>query len=74
MDHRETPRGFLLRLDRGEDLKIKLETMNEGTSVAFQLNGRKFGSLGKGDEVVIDKARNVTVNGEKRPPQESPPK
>lgn len=55
----------------GEDLKIKLETMNEGTSVAFQLNGRKFGSLGKGDEVVIDKARNVTVNGEKRPPQES---
>jgi hypothetical protein len=52
-----------------DDLKIELETRNEGNSVAFELNGKKFGNLAKGDEVVIDEERNVTVNGEARPPE-----
>ena len=57
-----------------DDLNIELETVNEGNSVAFQLNGKKFGNLSKGDEVVIEEERNVTVNGEKRTPRKSPPK
>lgn len=49
-----------------DDLNIKLETMNEGDAVAFQLNGKKYGTLAQGDEVAIDEERNVTVNGEER--------
>ena len=45
-----------------DDLKIELQTMDEGKSVAFQLNGREICNLAKGDEVVIDEERNVTVN------------
>ena len=56
-----------------DDLEIELVTMNGGDIVAFHLNGRKFGNLKRGDKVVIDEERNVTVNGETRPPAESPP-
>jgi hypothetical protein len=52
-----------------DDLKIELETMDDGNSVAFQLNGKKIGNLAKGDEVVIEEDRNVTVNGEDRTPE-----
>ncbi len=45
-----------------DDLKIELQTMDEGKSVAFQLNGRKICNLAKGDEVIVDEDRNVTVN------------
>ena len=56
-----------------DDLKIALETAEEGDSVAFQLNGKKLGNLEKGDEVTIGEDRDVTVNGEKRTPAEGSP-
>lgn len=46
-----------------DDLHIKLKTMNEGKSVAFQLNGKEICNLAPGDKVVINEERNVTVNG-----------
>lgn len=57
-----------------DDLKIKLQTMDEGKSVAFELNGRKLGNLERGDKVEIEKGRSVVVNGKNRIPAESPPK
>lgn len=47
----------------GDDLKIELRTMKQGSSVAFQLNGKEVCNLARGDQVVIDEERNVTVNG-----------
>ncbi len=57
-----------------DDLKIKLQTINEGKSVTFELNGKNFGDLKRGDKVEIEKSRNVLVNGGKRTPENSPPK
>lgn len=57
-----------------DDLKIKLKTMNEGTSVTLDLNGKNFGTLERGDKVEIEKNRNVMVNGEKRTSEDSTPK
>ena len=57
-----------------DDLKIKLQTMNEGTSVTFDLNGKNFGTLERGDKVEIEKSRNVIVNGEMRTFEDSTPK
>jgi hypothetical protein len=56
-----------------DDLTIELVTKDEGKLVNFRLNGRNFGDLKRGDKVVIDEERNVTVNGEKRTTAESPP-
>ena len=51
-----------------DDLKVELQTNNEGKSVAFELNGKSFGDLEKGHKVLIAKDRSLTVNGEKRTP------
>jgi hypothetical protein len=56
-----------------DDLTIELVTKDEGKLVNLRLNGRNFGDLKRGDKVVIDEERNVTVNGEKRTTAESPP-
>lgn len=56
-----------------DDLTIELVTKDEGKLVNFRLNGRSFGDLKRGEKVVIDEERNVTVNGEKRTTAESPP-
>lgn len=53
-------------LTLADDLKIDLKTTDEGGSVAFQLNGKSFGTLKKGDKVTVKKDRSVTVNGEAR--------
>jgi hypothetical protein len=57
-----------------DDVKINLQTMNEGTSVTFDVNGKKFGTLKRGDKVEIEKSRNVMVNGEKRTAEDGSPK
>ena len=57
-----------------DDLKIKLQAMDEGNSVSFELNGKNFGNLERGDKVEIEKDRSVVVNGKNRTPAESPPK
>jgi len=48
--------------------------MNEGQSVTFELNGKNFGDLERGDKVEIEKSRNVLVNGGKRTSEKSPSK
>ncbi len=55
-----------------DDLKINLQTMDEGKSVRFELNGTDFGNLEKGDKVEIAKDRSVMVNGKSRTPAETP--
>lgn len=67
--HGNPQHSSLAEITLAQDLNIELETMNDGNSVAFQLNGTKIGNLAKGDEVVIEEDRNVTVNGEERPPK-----
>lgn len=57
-----------------DDLKIKLQTMAKGQSVTFDLNGKSFGNLERGDKVEIGKGRSVMVNGRERVPAESSPK
>lgn len=57
-----------------DDLKINLQTIAEGHSVSFDLNGKPFGQLQRGDKVEIDKSRNVRVNGEQRASEAAPPK
>lgn len=57
-----------------DDLKIKLQAMDEGNSVRFELNGKNFGNLERGDKVEIEKDRSVVVNGKNRTPAESPQK
>ncbi len=56
-----------------DDVEIELEMIPGGRSIAFQLNGKKFGDLERGDEVVIDEDRNVAINGTQREHRESPP-
>jgi hypothetical protein len=56
-----------------DDLKIKLQTLDEGNAVSFELNGKTFGKLQRGDKVEIDKSRNVRINGAKRTSEDSPP-
>lgn len=56
-----------------DDLKIDLETMEEGKSVAFQMNGKSYGHLKTGDKVEIGKDRSVMVNGGQRVSEASPP-
>lgn len=55
-----------------DDLKIRLVTRDEGEVIGFQLNGRQVGDLKRGDKVVIDEKRSVTVNGEKRTTADNP--
>lgn len=57
-----------------DDLKLKLQATNEGKSVSFELNGKSFGNLEKGDKVEIAKDRSVMVNGKNRTPGENTPK
>ena len=57
-----------------DDVKIELETIDEGNSLTFQLNGKNFGKLARGDEVAIGEDRNVTVNGDNRTNAEDPTK
>lgn len=57
-----------------EDLRINLETMNEGESVTFELNGKNLGDLERGDKVEIEKSRNMLVNGGNRTPGNRPAK
>lgn len=47
-----------------DDLSIELQTISDGDLVDFRLNGTKICDLEKGDKVVIDEERNVTVNGD----------
>lgn len=54
------------KITLADDLTIELVTKHEGKLVSFRLNRRNFGDLKRGDKVVIDEERNVTVNGEKR--------
>ena len=61
------------KITLADDLTIELVTKHEGKLVSFRLNRRNFGDLKRGDKVVIDEERNVTVNGEKRTTAESPP-
>lgn len=49
-----------------DDLRIARETVGEGNSVTLQLNGKEFGDLERGDEVVIEADRSVMVSGERR--------
>lgn len=57
-----------------DDLKIKLQTMTEGASVMFDVNGKNFGTLERGDKVEVEKSRNVMVNGDQRTSKASTPK
>ena len=36
--------------------------VEDGSSARFQLNGKDFGTLEKGDKVVIEEERDVTVS------------
>jgi hypothetical protein len=56
-----------------DDLKIGLETRDDGNLVAFQINGKSFGNLKKGDKVEIAEDRSVMVNGGQRVSEASPP-
>ena len=49
-----------------DDVVIQLEVLKGGSTISFQLNGTDFGELKEGDKVVIDKDRNVMVNGSHR--------
>ena len=57
-----------------DDLKIKLLVVKEGATATFELNGKNFGTLERGDKVAIAKDRSVTVNGTARTAGENPPK
>lgn len=57
-----------------DDLKLKLQTIDEGKSISLELNGKPFGNLAKGDKLEIAKDRSVTVNGKNRTPAENPAK
>jgi hypothetical protein len=56
----------------GEDVNVRLEKV-PGRPITFQMNGKRYGTLEVGDEVSIDKERNVTVNGETRQPASTMP-
>ena len=45
------------------DLMIELKSTDESEAVSFELNGRDFGMLKEGDEVVIEEDGKVTENG-----------
>ncbi len=61
--HGNTKYSSWAEITLADDLRIRLATRDEGSLVTFQLNGRNFGDLKRGDQVVIDEERNVTVNG-----------
>jgi hypothetical protein len=56
------------RFSIGDDVAIQLDSVNESV-VSFHFNDRDYGQLNVGDQVVIDGARNVEVNGIRRSPQ-----
>ena len=51
------------------NVEIILKT-NQLRIVTLSINGRIFGAVEKGDHVVIDEAREVTINGQVRKPVE----
>ena len=55
-----------------DDLTIRLEMLEGGGPISFKVNGNDFAALKKGDKVVIDENRNVTVNGTLRGPLKPP--
>ena len=56
----------------GDDVKIRLEKV-PGNTITFKLNGKVLGTIEVGDIVVIDKKRNVMVNGTIRQPESTAP-
>jgi hypothetical protein len=54
----------------GDDVNILLEKV-PGSGITFQFNGENYGTLEVGDNVVIDKERNVTVNGTMHRPEDA---
>ena len=54
----------------GDDVNIRLEKV-PGSGITFQFNGENYGTLEVGDNVVIDKERNVTVNGTGHRPEDA---
>lgn len=53
------------RFTLGDDVRIQLDSIDE-SQVRFTFNDQDFGILSVGDKVVIDKERNVEVNGTQR--------
>ncbi|SHK46785.1 hypothetical protein SAMN02745181_3858 [Rubritalea squalenifaciens DSM 18772] len=45
------------------DVTIELKQLEDNKGIAFQCNGKKYPTLTKGDKVVIDEVRKVTING-----------
>lgn len=58
------------RFTFGDEITIQLDSIDE-SKTTFKFNDQGFGNLNVGDEVVIDDARNVAVNGTSRLPTES---
>lgn len=54
----------------GDDVNIRLEKV-PGSGITFQFNGARYGTLEVGDNVVIDKERNVTVNDTRHRPEDA---
>lgn len=54
-----------VRIALGDDVGILLEKV-PGSPITFTLNERSYGTLDVGDQVIIDKERNVTINGTER--------
>lgn len=55
-----------------DDLIIQLEMLEADGPISFNVNGSDFAALKRGDQVVIDEDRNVTVNGTKQGPLKPP--
>ena len=49
----------------GDDVKIRLEKI-PGSPITLQFNNEDYGTVEVGDKVVIDKERNVSINGQVR--------
>lgn len=56
----------------GDDVSIRLEKV-PGRPITFQMNGRRYGTLEVGDQVRIDRDRQVIVNGAMRQPSAATP-
>ena len=57
-----------IKITLGDDVNIQLEKV-PGISITFKLNGKMYGALEAGDNVIIDKERNVKVNDAARQPE-----
>jgi hypothetical protein len=61
-----------IEITLADDLILRLEMLEGGGPISFKVNGSDFAALKKGDKVVIDENRNVTVNGTLRGPLKPP--